>query len=467
MGKHLCGDRCPCSRVQKIQKANYPVLSPEVVKQCPLEVLEQHQTTLGNDSWLSTREEAGEPFAVGCVICATTLSEGDKDVFARFEVTKVEAMKPYRLQNHQDSLAHTTAVLRLLQPSSDAIGLPVKTQTDAPPVASFEVLLAHLRKGGSLRDGVPSVGHFVKVKSMTFCLAESLKRLYRTWLRGSCTINLLRDERNSRLLVRFRCSDLAGHRHIGVIGQAKIIKSTATNITQQTRDLVIQFVTRNWNAPYLKSDRQVQEVDALLFEHIRHHIHAITIDSASDEVASAENMMCVNSDSSFHCPGLRTILRDKAHASRRILQRPWSCDSYLSMIASTLISESGSLAQMIQRSADLKAWYEEACSGSTSGVVSTVFTHMRAAKHRYESLASPLCRMALNWKAVIRFLERVSIERQSEGAGVYATASLAAIDEELILQAALLADACSLVDFHEGIAGVPLQGYHCTIGVSE
>ena len=82
------------------------------------------------------------------------------------------------------------------------------------------------------------------------------------------------------------------------------------------------------------------------------------------------------------------MVRDKAHASRRILQRPWACDPYLELVAGVLVSETNSVAQMIQHSDDLRAWFEECCKNATRKGTTAEFKHLRAAKHCYESLSS-------------------------------------------------------------------------------
>jgi hypothetical protein len=113
---------------------------------------------------------------------------------------------------------------------------------------------------------------------------------------------------------------------------------------------------------------------------------------------------------------------------------------YLSAVASALITESSSLAQLTQHSDDLRSIYSDAVKESGSNYVSTCFGNLRAAKHRFESMCTPLSRIVLDWEASISFLARVSLER-SDRAGVFASATLGALDEELMLQAALLADA--------------------------
>ena len=224
-------------------------------------------------------------------------------------------------------------------------------------------------------------------------------------------------------------------------------------MTEFTKRVLKSFATKNEGAPYVDDEKlmSVRVFDESLYDHIRTAIHSLTVDSASDEIASAENMRSdlsstATADGAF-TPNLSIVIHhdgDKAHASRRILQRPWGCDQYLSAVAASLITETGSLAQTIQHSEDFRSWYEECSAASSKKPVTTVFSHMRAAKHRYESLSAPLSRMCLDWQAVVDFLCRVALERKGDGSGAFAVATLIALDEEMLLQAALLADACSL-----------------------
>ena len=205
---HVCGKhgRCPCNRFRKIQKP--PLVTAEIIKQCSTLQLEAAKQ-LRDDTWLTSRDEDGEPFSVGCAICSSLLMPCDQDVWGRFEVETVEGLKPYRLKAHASSQAHESAVLRLLDPSGADPQVSVRELNQAPQKETYETLLAWVRKGGSMRDGVANVGHFKKVKMMSWTLAEGLRQVYREWL-GSCdTIALLRDERHGRLLVRFRCANLS------------------------------------------------------------------------------------------------------------------------------------------------------------------------------------------------------------------------------------------------------------------
>ncbi|CAK8989859.1 Uncharacterized protein SCF082_LOCUS2000, partial [Durusdinium trenchii] len=416
-----------------------------VINQLSSEAVRKHMDSLGSESWLASQQDDVGVFTVGCAVCSHALPNCDLDIWGRFEVKTLEGFKPYRMQAHAQSSAHVAAVLRLLEGSLQVSQKQPLRLEGAPDAEAFRTLLAYIRKGGALRNGVEGVGHFQKSRRMCFALAEALRRLYRSWLAEAETINLLRDERHSRLLVRFQCATLGAKRFIGVVGQGKVHPGTATRITEVTVDLLRNLCTKNHGAP--NADPSVAELDSELLQRIRHHIHSLTADAAENEVASGFNMQSGKSSTATIfgeavAPSLRTIVRDKAHGSRRILERPWAADVYLSTIAGVLVSESGSLAQRIQTSDPLRVIYEQCCKASTSKAVSTNFSHLRAAKHRYESLTSPLARMTLDWGAVVAFLLRVEVERQGTPAGAFARSLLQTLDEEMLLQAALLADAC-------------------------
>ena len=438
---HACPTGCGCKRFAKLRMSDFPILSPMVVSAIDdVLVLQAATGSVEHETWVGHSIDPQNNFGIGCIVCSELLEECDKDVIARFGMSKDTQVRPYRLTAHAAGELHIKAVLRLFDPSR-AKSLKEKALPQHDEMRTF---IGWLRKGHSIREGVPAVGCFRKCKKMCFCMAEGLKRLYRGWLADSCTMNLLRDERHSRLLLRFRCGNLEAQRYIGILGQPRITKGTATNISLVTIQALKHFCTKNFGAPLLENASG--SFDEALFEHIRMTLHAITVDAAGNELASAENMSSSESvvakqhGVEAFAPKLTLVIRDKAHASRRILVRPWHCDVYLNAFASALITEPSSLAQLTQHSDDLRSIYSDSVRESGCNYVSTCFGNLRAAKHRFESMCTPLSRIVLDWGASISFLLRVSLER-SDRAGTSASATLGALDEELMLQAALLADA--------------------------
>lgn len=223
---HHCGKSCACKRYILLDAATTKELlmvSPKVVAHSDAEHLKtvHDACLLGGESWVGFRVEAGI-FKVGCAVCCELAHERDKDVVAHYGLANASQCKPYRLIAHGNSKVHVDCMLRLLDPS--------RLRTDdvdkvTPSIDEMTTLLSWMRQGQGIRDGVPSVGGFRKCKKLLFSMAEGLKRLYREWLSGSCTINLLRDERHSRLLLRFRSSNDKAERRIGMFGQPRITKA--------------------------------------------------------------------------------------------------------------------------------------------------------------------------------------------------------------------------------------------------
>ena len=72
--------------------------------------------------------------------------------------------------------------------------------------------------------------------------------------------------------------------------------------------------------------------DHTLLADLRRKVRAICVDSATDEILSCEMMRSATLMGSGDAltPNLAMLLRDKAHASKRITSRPWTADPYLS-----------------------------------------------------------------------------------------------------------------------------------------
>ena len=305
--EHRCSSKqCPCSRFSKIHPSTYPIISSEISKELPLELLGMAHE-LDGETWLHMQDVDGV-FGIGCSICAKLLAECGKDIIAKYGITCVNGLKPFRLKARACSENHIAAVMRLLAPN-DSVGLLLSQETEAPPASGFEALMTHIRKGGSLRDGLPGVGHFRKIKCMTFILAEAFRRFYRQHLQHCYSINLLRDEAFS-FAGAFPVCQLAGweeHRSDWP-GQSGEINSHQLDWSYQVfvPGLLHWCLTLTcWTTCAT--------------------VHALTVEAAGNEVASRQNMRSNKSvtadNAKAFAPNLQVIIRDKAHASRRILER--------------------------------------------------------------------------------------------------------------------------------------------------
>ena len=107
----------------------------------------------------------------------------------------------------------------------------------------------------------------------------------------------------------------------------------------------------------------------------------------------------------------------------------------------SLVTGSSSIAQIIQHSFDFKGWYAESTRHSSTKAVKTSFQNLRAALHRYESLVTPLSRFILDVESIFAVAIRISLERSGSHAAQCALSFLDAVNEEVLLTAALMADA--------------------------
>ena len=77
-----------------------------------------------------------------------------------------------------------------------------------------------------------------------------------------------------------------------------------------------------------------------MFNKVRKNIVCLTVDAAVDEVLSGENMRSsdMSNTQTRVAPRLKYIIRDAAHASRRLGSRPAAADPYLKDVMTMLVN---------------------------------------------------------------------------------------------------------------------------------
>ena len=95
----------------------------------------------------------------------------------------------------------------------------------------------------------------------------------------------------------------------------------------------------------------------------------------------------------------------------------------------------------MQHSDDFRQWYVQATEASKTKAVDSSFRNLRAALHRYETLVTPISRLILDVESLIAVAYRITQERAGTCAAQNATLFLDALSDEILLTAALLADA--------------------------
>lgn len=141
-------------------------------------------------------------------------------------------------------------------------------------------------------------------------------------------------------------------------------------------------------------------------------------------------------------PNLKLIGRDKAHAFRKVLQRPYCADDFLEALMNDHILGSHSMTQIISNSHEFSLWLEEEISRQeqTAGFGANC-KNLRSAKHRFESHSTPLGRMLLYCPAFLATCQKIAEIRKDNKEGRCALAYLQSLTPEGLCQLGMLGDA--------------------------
>ena len=136
-------------------------------------------------------------------------------------------------------------------------------------------------------------------------------------------------------------------------------------------------------------------------------------------------------------PNLLLVGRDKAHAFRKVLQRPYLADGFLNTVMENHILSSDSMVQKISASWDFREWLESEIQQGETKEWGKKVSNLKAAKHRFESHSTPLGRLLLYLPAFVATTTRIAETREDKVAIAY----LEGLSAEEILQLAMVADA--------------------------
>ena len=227
---------------------------------------------------------------------------------------------------------------------------------DCPPERDFQSVYDALKKGVCAgKDGLASVGGSKKVVRMIYCMGEASKAHSQKFLKGAESITLIRDARKHRLCIRYVASrkDAKFHSHRGVLGWTRQNGLSGRNIAEDTLRILKEFCISYSQGPTPVKRRG-------LWRHIKACVHQLVVDSASDELVAGELCRCImDHDMKPILPNCKLLLRDKAHASRRPMSRPWSKIQAISELLKKTIMLRSSPARMIQNSDEFRSWFKK------------------------------------------------------------------------------------------------------------
>ncbi len=256
------------------------------------------------------------------------------------------------------------------------------------------------------------------------CIVDAMLKEERAFLSEAATLVLLRDESKGMLLARARmCTVSLQHRtlFLGLCKQSK--GADAFDISASTAQIIDRFTGH----PRLSN-------------HFRQCCEAVCVDAASSEVKSARLMKTEPAGNPL-APNLKCLIRDRAHASRRlVITHPWKADAAVDELTDRWIMGSRSIAQRIHHSFLFSAWYKERVKQLARGPWAAT-TSLRAARHRFETWSRPLAQFIMILPAVIRTAQDISVVRQGREEAAGARAFLTELTPQRVLLMAMLADA--------------------------
>ena len=193
----------------------------------------------------------------------------------------------------------------------------------APALEIFQDVYREYFKGvapGEHGYNLPSgiVGK-AKARQVLWCLDEGHKVVKRRHVAAAESLQICRDESRLRLHVRYRiisavCWDVSSE----YMGTACDIDGSALGLTEATAGVYQEFCTLYVEPP--PGAAVEPSFDPELYSKMRNMTEAIAVDSAENEVVASRDL-CRNMHS--FAPHCKFLLRDSAHATRRVLSRAW------------------------------------------------------------------------------------------------------------------------------------------------
>ncbi|CAE7368280.1 unnamed protein product [Symbiodinium sp. CCMP2592] len=298
---------------------------------------------------------------------------------------------------------------------------------------AFDVSRQHLRalSGAGLDEhGAPSAEQFAKLAEhrgrrkltqMQDCLGQACIEADLQLLLQPGSLVIHQDVSAMLLMMRFSmCSENLTTAK-GLLGVAHLQDGSNASLQAGARAIVMN----------------VCQGDESAFDTLRGNVELIDTDAAADEQLAARLMRI----SAGLFPNSKVAMKDRTHAARRLMSRPFKAINELDEVYSTLISGSSSITRTIQSSQVLSNAFAGYCARvESSAVKSKRIKNLSFRKHRFDSFQKPTSRMILWFEAVIMTAVHASVHRKDDRDGQRARDFLEYISEERMLLLAMAAD---------------------------
>ena len=399
-------------------------------------------------TWLCARpvDVPDSEWGVGCKACSwaaksVPIAAEERSAGPYINVSVCGAsLRLANLRRHAASTFHQESVKAYLQRQSAGGASSLPVLGSAPPMEAFKDAWLGLRKsGGDLKER--------KRRTLEWCLFEAVRDKELEFLAKATCISIMLDERNGRLLIKYSAANHKLDVRVGCLAQLRDAGATSRDVATAVHTAVARFCTRRVLHPGINAGKARSEPNQAAQDHIRTHIEMFTADGASNEQLAGKMLhpTSLRGDLAMKLPALRLVIRDKAHATRRITERTISADSRLGHIMNTIVVGQGSVSRILKNSRQLASIFEQEVSKQErlAGVDSSM-RNMSFAKQRFDSTAKPLGRCLLNLDASISTMDIICMQRQTssmEYQGAFRFLQMISQETNLILLG-MLADAC-------------------------
>ncbi len=367
-------------------------------------------------------------------------------------------LKMSQVKQHRDSIAHKqacNAYVEALVLDADGV-LPGKDAVQdilpAPPLMEFELVARSAQEGGK-RGGisVSSMSHR-RVVTLEWCIAEAVRDSNRHFLSLAKHINLALDERDGRLLIKFRAVSADDQLTVreGCLAVFRDAGMFADDIAKAIHSGIRRFCLTRRPHPGTNRVHCRPCLDNVSMERIKQNVTFFSADGAANMQLAGQLLHALSPRSSENVQPLESLsfrIRDHAHAARRILSRTISVDPVLKRITDVLLFDKNSIARLLQNTRDFRKIFVDQTAKETHSQAGTAkATNFGFKKHRFDGVAQPLLRTTLHLDALMSTASiigqtRQAGSKQSRGAKAF----LHMLSDQAVLLLGMLADAADEV----------------------
>ena len=389
-------------------------------------------------SWLRARpcNTPDSKWGVYCKPCKYAAEQSkDKPFFWKFSRVRGKKLCYHSLNRHQQRKTHKDAVVFYFKKGGIIGGVPEKHE--------FMKLWERLTNKEQA-----SVGGNKRTNSMLWCLFEAVRDRELAFLKLSACISVSADERHGRLLIKYAAASPTLDVRTGVLAQMRDSGMCAQEVAGAVHKAVARICTRRAIHKHLNKLLVTPRTHTDINKHIVDHIEMYAADGASSEQLAGKLLhpQSARGNAVTKLPNLRVVLRDKAHASRRITERTFQTDPALNNVLVTVVTGPKSLSRLLKNSRIIQNIFEKQIDQQTrvgnAEALKQDIRNMSFAKQRFDSTAKPLGRALLNLDAAISTMDIISQQRDltsKEGQG--AMEFLDFISNKNILLMGMMADA--------------------------